>query len=193
MLKKGTSLTFIEYSLGVEYFTWSFSHLSRRMQDFKADQSASLFVSKPRTKLLVSYTGIQIQPLYFPFGKLFFHENAFLSGEPPAQQWRVCVSPHLDPVTCANKGTPDTPKTGDEYYVSWDQKETLMKWDVRDSWTSEEAFVLLSSVPYCTTNVRRPFCIISPQSSCIALASSRMSISVLTISDLVMFIQSFQY
>ena len=72
---------------------------------------------------------------------LCHHEIAFVSGELPAQQWRVCASPHLDPVTCASKGAPDTSKTGG-VLSELGPKRDSMKWEVLVWWTSEKAFVL---------------------------------------------------
>jgi len=52
------------------------------------------------------------------------------------------VSPHLDPVTCASKGTPDTSKNRGGVLCELGPKKDSLKLDVQDSWTSEEAFVL---------------------------------------------------
>ena len=73
------------------------------------------------------------------------HEYVGVSGEPPALQWRACASHHLDPVTFASKGAPDTSKTG-RVLCELGPKKRLCELE-RSWWTSLRP---LSSVPYCT-------------------------------------------
>ena len=115
LLKKGTSLTFLEYFLNdscVEYF--AFISLTSR-EDCKISWLTKLLLicHTSRTKLLCIRHILGRKSSFCIFLLVMCdHEYAGVSGEPPVLQWRACASHHLDPVTFASKGTPDTSKTG---------------------------------------------------------------------------------
>ena len=106
--------------------------------------------------------------------RFFIHrpQCSVVSGVLPALRWRACASPPLDPVTSTNRETPDTPKAG-VVLCETGPKSDPTKMSVLDLGTSA------SSVPYCTTNVRKLLCIISLHNSCIDLDRSQRSISML--------------
>lgn len=117
LLKKGTSLTFLEYFLN-QFFCKYFALIS--ITSWEYCKISWL------TKLLLIFTNLGQNFIYIwcrilgrksSFLCIFLlvtlnHEYAVVSGGPPALLWRACASPPLDPATFASKGTPDTSKTG---------------------------------------------------------------------------------
>ena len=142
LLKKGTSITFLEYYL----IDWVLSYWLCRVFYFCLSRLSWRFHGWPNCFLFVTNLGQNFIYICILGHKTSFcifllvmgnHECAVVSGALPALQWRACASPRLDPATFASKGTPDTSKTGGVLCELGPTKRDFVNRNVLDSCTSE--------------------------------------------------------